>query len=174
MVDIVNVLFDVEMVDLQADLVTMMFRSSPQGVHTFLEGVAEPYLEDRLEQRFVTEGDDAVGQWLPLRQATQVIRASQGFGAAHPINIRTREMIDYMLNASADVTLIGSDGTLTFPSRGAPPSVEQKMQTAQAGKSYPRTPPRPVIALSDTDSVLITRDLASYMMQGLIGSFTWI
>lgn len=173
MVSIVDVLFDVEAYALQADLATMMSRVSPQGVHTFLADIAEPLLDDRLEHRFAAEGDDAVGQWLPLRPATQAIRASQGFGAAHPINIRTREMIDWMLSASVDVSIVGGDGVLTFPARGAPPSVASKIETAQGGRANPRTPPRPVVGLSDTDSVLITRDLAGYMTQGLIGSFTW-
>lgn len=145
-------------------------RISSQGLYAFLELNADPFLQLRLRSRFANEGDDAVGQWAPLAPATQAIRAGMGYGAAHPINVRTQDLLNYLTSSRADVEVTGSGATLTYPPRGASPSLDNKIRTAQQGKIQPATPPRPVVALSQIDDTAITRDLAQYITQGLAWS----
>lgn len=169
----IDVVFDVDILGLEKDLILLDAKLSPAGVSAFLSDIADPFLKERTENRFANEGDDVSGVWQPLKPSTQRIRASRGYGAAHPINIRTRQMIDYMLHSRPDVTVAGDDALLVYPAQNMPSEVAEKIRTAQEGKAYPQTPPRPVIGLSEYDAVLITRDLASWISQGLIGGLAW-
>lgn len=135
----------------QAMLAHLQNKLSPPNLGAFLLGQVDPYLRARADARFQSEGDDVTGKWAPLEQATEMIRASQGFPAAHPINERTGELRDYLANAPSAVSMNVIGTTLTYP--GAAPSGElaDKMATAQAGRSYPETVARPVLGMNHND-----------------------
>ena len=166
----IEITFNVLDSDVQSDIRTLADRTSASGLKFFLENVADPFLQSRVRQRFASEGDDAVGPWLPLSPATEAIRQNKGYSGAHPINIRTSDMYDYLTSSRADVSTTAASSTLTFPPAGANTLLEEKIRTAQMGKRYPATPARPVLGLSMTDVTVITHDLAEYMMKDLMGT----
>lgn len=154
---------------LAAQVAQLRHRLSNDGLEEFLEDIADPYLKDRVSSRFASEGDDAVNQWLPLDPTTVRIRQALGYGGAHPINVRTRDMISYLMNSGPETGIYPDGMELTFPARGAPTPVQEKIETAQMGKPFPNTPPRPVVALSNTDSDDLTMLLSDYIMESLMG-----
>ncbi len=161
--------FDLDDRDVIQQFMALRDRMSDQGLQSFLEDHADPYLKQRVQNRFSAEGDDAVGMWVPLSPGTVMIRQSLGYGGAHPINVRTHDMVNYLLNSGPDVNSVVDGMELTFPARGAPSPIQDKIETAQQGKPLPLTPPRPVVALSGTDDREIGILLSDYLMQGLVG-----
>ncbi len=152
-----------------AQIAQLRHRLSNDGLEEFLEDLADPYLKDRVSSRFASEGDDAVNQWLPLDPTTVRIRQALGYGGAHPINVRTRDMINYLMHSGPETGSVPDGMELTFPARGAPTPIQEKIETAQMGKPFPNTPPRPVVALSQTDSDDLTSLLSDYITEGLMG-----
>lgn len=134
-----------------AMLTHLAAKLDPAFMGAWLQTEVGPYLSQRAKARFGGEGDDVVGQWAPLSPATQNIRASQGFSAAHPINNRTGELENYITNTPAAVSINPAGATLTYP--GTPPSGElaDKVSTAQSGRAVPNTVPRPVLGVNTTD-----------------------
>lgn len=138
---------------------------SPKGLATFLQGEVDPYLRGRADERFAEEGDDVVGQWAPLKEATVAIRASQGYGPEHPINVRTGELEEYITQGNAATTIFPWGAGITLP--GTPPSGEllDKMMRAQAGDE--RTVPRPVLGMNQNDTVAVLLLLARYIKDAI-------
>lgn len=132
----------------------------------FLGGMVEPYLLSRIENRFEEEGDDVTGGWAPLREATQAIRASQGFGAAHPINRRTGEMLQFLMHGAKN-TPTAYGASLQIPDREPMGELFDKIQTAQMGKE--RTVPRPVLGMNLTDLSVVMMELEKYLAKGSKG-----
>lgn len=160
---------DVDDRQLAAQIARLQHRVSNPGLEEFLEDIADPYLKDRVTARFASEGDDAVNQWLPLDPNTVQIRQALGYGGAHPINVRTRDMITYLMTSGPETGSVPDGMELTFPARGAPTPIQEKIETAQMGKPFPNTPPRPVVALAQSDNDNITTLLSDYIMEGLMG-----
>jgi hypothetical protein len=139
---------------------------NPVAVLGFLQGEVGPYLAQRAASRFAGEGDDVVGRWKPLSDATQEWRRKgreQGqweVGDAHPINVRTHELEDYITGGAGEAYPLGSGAALAFPSRNPPKSrgLQEKMKTAQVGRK--RTPARPVIGLNEQDLLFVLTGLA--------------
>lgn len=136
---------------------------NPVGMATFLGQVIDPYLHSRAEGRFLSEGDDAVGKWVPLSHATQAIRAQQGYGSAHPINHRTGELEDYITGTPGAAHPHALGATLTFPGNPPKGELKTKVETAQRGKTSPQTPPRPVLAVNEKDLAFTLGALAAYI-----------
>lgn len=132
---------------------------NPVAIAGFLSGVVDPYLRGRAGSRFRNEGDDVVGKWMPLREATQTIRADLGYGAAHPINKRTGELEDYIVNSPNSLNIHPWGASLTLPGK-APSNSElrKKVVTAQAGMD--RTVPRPVLGMNERDLTFVLLALA--------------
>lgn len=132
---------------------------NPLALMGFLSGAVAPFIRQRAEQRFFSEGDDVSGPWAPLEPATQEIRQQMNVGGAGPINRRTDDLFDYITQSPDEVTPLGAFGAqLTYPSPNAPqrPYTAIKVQTAQIGKGKQsatgnKTPPRPVLGLGITD-----------------------
>ena len=126
---------------------------SPAGASAFLAAEIGPYLSMRAKQRFGNEGDDAVGQWLPLAPATQAIREASNYPVAgdHPINRRSGELEDWVVQGGWNAYPTGLGASMQYPSRQPSGELRKKVETAQKGKPFPRTPPRPVLAVSETD-----------------------
>lgn len=131
---------------------------SPLGMIPFMETVMGPYLSRRAKGRFASEGDDAVGAWQPLRSSTIAIRESLGFPAG-PINRRTGELEEWVVNGGQDAYPVGPDTTMAFPGRKPAGELLKKVQTAQHGDPLTRTVPRPVLAVSETDLIFLQTQL---------------
>jgi hypothetical protein len=160
-----QVIFDVEKAGFPQDLQTMMQRVSDEGLRFFLADEVDPYLQDRIDQRFINEGDDAVGKWLPLSTATEAIRQASGFGGAHPINERYGDMHNFLTGEHGEATAFAGGAELVFPGPGVDPLNATKIETAQIGKAFPPTPPRPVVALSPVDEEDVLNDLTDYILR---------
>lgn len=137
------------------------------GLADFFATTAAPYLAVRAQNRFSQEGDDAVGAWAPLRQFTQNIRASQGYGPAHPINKRTGELENYIVGSPPAIVSGTDGGVMRFPGPAASGKLAEKVRTAQigfdGGKSRPSTVPRPVLGVSVTDLEALLVGLAKHI-----------
>jgi hypothetical protein len=140
---------------------------SPSGIAAFLGGTVQPYIKQRAEGRFRGEGDDVVGNWIPLASATQHIRASQGYGPAHPINRRTGELEDYITGSPSQISIHALGATLTHPGKKPMGELKDKVETAQMGRQSPRTPSRPVLGMNMQDMGFVLSALAIYIRSGV-------
>lgn len=140
----------------QAMLTHLQAKLFPPNVATWLMTRVDPFLRVRAGDRFANEGDDVVGKWAPLKPATETIRMNSGYGPSHPINRRTGELENYIVHSGGGVTVHPAGATLTFPGSPASGELEDKVRTAQSGRSVPNTVPRPVLGLN-------TRDLAAIL-----------
>lgn len=143
-------------------LLALGLKLEPQNLAMFMRTTVDPFLTKRIEQRFRNEGDDAVGKWSPLSRTTEDIRASMGYGRAHPINHRTGELERYVRGTKGTTGVFGDGAVLV---RGGPTSgsAGEKFKTAQKGKAKPKTPPRPVLALGATDLAFTLAALFNYV-----------
>lgn len=153
---------------------------SPIGISAFLGGAVGPYLKERARDRFINEGDDVSGRWAPLKQST-VERRERGDWAvsgAHPINVRTHELQNYITQSSWAVTPTPVGASLAYPGkRTSKKSLREKVKTAQQGKTHPSTVARPVLGMNEHDLGYVVAMLAFHVqgtgrwMQG--GGVTW-
>lgn len=137
---------------------------SVPGLAVFLHGSVGPWVRQRAQDRFATEGDDVTGKWAPLAQTTIEIRENAGFEGSHPINKRTGELEAYITQGQVDVDSVPGVATLKFPKD--PPrtgGIRTKMQTAQGGRTNPPTVPRPVLGMNERDLGAIMTMLAFHV-----------
>jgi len=142
---------------------------SVTGLAEFLYGAVGPWVKERAANRFVNEGDDVTGKWLPLAPATVEIRERSGFEGSHPINKRTGELEEYITQGQIGVTSSPGIASLKYPEN--PPrtkSVREKMKTAQQGRSNPHTMPRPVLGLNEKDLTQVLTMLAFFVQKGSV------
>lgn len=139
----------------------------PTSIAAFLGTRVDPILKSRAKSRFRGEGDDVTGAWAPLASATQSIRASQGYGPSHPINVRTGEMEAYITGFRPDITIEpGVGARLDFPGGSPNQSITDKIRVAQQGASHPPTPRRPVLGVNERDLELVMVALAFHIAEG--------
>lgn len=144
----------------------MEFRLNDSALAGFLKTTMEPYLRQRAQQRFASEGDEASGKWSPLSPATENIRSSSGFAPAHPINHRTGELERYITGASGNIQSAPGGIELVWPGTAPTGELYDKVSTAQSGRPDPVTVPRPVLAISATDVNQYMTVLAYYIQNG--------
>lgn len=135
------------------------------GLVAWLDRVVSPYIRARIGIRFAGEGDDVSGSWNPLTVATQQIRMNQGFGPG-PINRRYGQLYDFLMNSPGISVAAGFGAELTHPGPTGDWRTKVKLQTAQSGKSRPKTPARPVIGLNNNDYLFISSELTAYLIEG--------
>lgn len=133
---------------------------SPAGIAAFLGATVTPWLRTRARDRFMEEGDDVTGKWIPLATATQEIRSTQGYGSAHPINRRTGRLEEYIAGSPDAISIHALGATLTFPGKKPAGELRDKVTTAQMGREKPRTPPRPVLGVNEQDLAFVLTSLA--------------
>ena len=142
---------------------------NPIAMASFLGVTVDPYIRRRAEQRFQAEGDDVTGPWLPLAQETIEIRENQGFGAG-PINSRTGELEEYITGTPGGVMPTTYSAVLTSPGTPASGHLLSKVQTAQKGKKYPSTMPRPVMGVNEQDLAWVMTALTGFIVQRVSGT----
>jgi hypothetical protein len=127
---------------------------SPISLAVWLTDEPVMWLKGRAERRFALEGDDASGRWAPLKAATQSFRRAAGYGAAHPINVRTHELENYITGSTnlPHGVPTGFGAVLNYPGGSPNRRLKKKIETAQIGQNErPRTVPRPVLAVDEID-----------------------
>lgn len=136
---------------------------SPTAIAGFLGFEVGPYLERRARARFAGEGDDAVGQWAPLKPATVEVRETAGYGGEHPINRRTDELMNYITGSGGDASPEVYGASLIFPGKPPMGDLEDKVSIAQQGGGEYNTVPRPVLGLSEADLIFVLSALAFHI-----------
>lgn len=143
---------------------------SPIGLAAFLHGEVGPWVKQRAANRFASEGDDVTGPWAPLAETTVLIRENYGFPGPGPINHRTGQLEEYITQGSVGVVASQGAGILRYPdNRPTEPGLQEKLKTAQQGKSDPQTVARPVLGLNERDLAEVLTLLAfSIQTEGAI------
>lgn len=156
---------DVAVVALMSRLAEVL---SPYHMAGFLATEINPYLQERTQRRFETEGDELSGAWAALSQATVEIRESSGYPGEHPINVRTGQLERFMTDGSPNTMAAGYGAMLRYPGGEASGELRTKVETAQSGREeYPVTPARPVIGLDETDLAFVMSTLALDLAMGI-------
>lgn len=147
--------------------------TSPNSMRQFLKDFAQPYFRGRINARFASEGDSAVGKWKELTYATARIREFQGFHPFHPINRRTGAMQSF-LTSSFSIDSFGYGSRLRIPG-SLTGEMRKKVSTAQQGSigqsgremgpNRP-APPRPVLAIDLLDLRAISEGLLEWITEG--------
>lgn len=157
----------VDSVDTIIDLTMIGVGLSGPSMAAWLNTVASPILQERAQQRFLSEGDSASGPWAELKYPTvQIRRAGRyGFdGGAHPINVRTKELLNFVVENQGDLAFSTDAAVLLWPTVPSG-ELEDKYKTAQLGRDSPPTVPRPVVAWDETDLVLLLSGMAEWIDQ---------
>lgn len=131
----------------------------------FVMGPTQEFLRQRATARFRNEGDSAVGAWAPLMDYTNLMRVQGGFTPEHPINRRTGELENFITRGSNDVTVTPVSATLTMPGSNPGGELGEKLATAQQGKPFPYTVPRPVLGMDETDTIAVLASLGGWLVQ---------
>lgn len=139
---------------------------NPVRIGAWLGTTVDPWIRSRARDRFAKEGDDVSGAWAPLKPATQRIRATQGYGPDHPINVRTHRLEHYITRGPNSVNVHTLGATLIMPGRPPTGELKTKVETAQAGKQYPSTVARPVMGMNERDLLAVLTDLSLYISVG--------
>lgn len=166
--------FDLEVTidtaDLEATLTRMETSLSPMGLSIFLIGGVLPFIKERAEARFASEGDDVSGKWAPLEPSTQEFRANGpwGVGPSSPINRRSGDLEEYITRSNSTIITGADSAVMVYPDTAPTGPLDEKVRTAQGGKAKPKTPPRPVLGLSATDMVYTMSALQFYVEHGTI------
>lgn len=151
--------------DLERTLQNLETALSPIGLSLFLTGTVLPWVKERAENRFLNEGDEVVGKWAPLAPSTQEFRANGpwGVGPDHPINKRSGDLEDYITNADSGIVTAADAALLIYPNNPPTGPLKEKVQTAQGGKSKPKTPARPVLGLGAADMAFTMQALKVFI-----------
>lgn len=136
---------------------------SAAGLSSFMTAEIGPYVRERAQKRFASEGDDAVGSWAPLMLSTQMIRAAGDWpvGPDHPINRRTGELEDWVTKSAWQVSEVEDMSVLMYPGDEPGGELASKVRTAQSGKSSPKTVARPVLAMNEADEMFIVTAMST-------------
>lgn len=164
----VNVVMEVrpqQVMDMLSKLNTSL---DPVNIAVWMAATVQPWMEGRAKNRFASEGDDVSGKWLPLKPATQNFRRNMQppVPPEHPINVRTHELINFITGSPEQIVPHAAGATLTFPGRRPFGELKKKVETAQVGRDYPATDPRPVIGVNEKDLLAVLTDLSIYISVG--------
>lgn len=146
-------------------LLSLDYATSPFALSYFMKTRASHWIQQRVKQRFETEGDSASGQWQLLSDKTIKIREAAGF-VPILINRRTYALHNWVTRSRGDVFPSPSVTVLVWPGDPASPELGLKMITAQRGKFMPKTPARPVAAVDETDLMAILTLLGDFVIRG--------
>lgn len=154
----------VDATDAIIDFTRVQIGLSGPSMASWLHTVASPILQERAQARFLSEGDAASGNWAELKWPTVQIRNGRwGFaGGRHPINVRTKELLSFVVENQGDLAFNADAAVLLWPTE---PSGElaDKYNTAQKGRKDPPTVPRPVVAWDETDLVLLLSGMSQWI-----------
>jgi hypothetical protein len=156
--------FDVDQAMAGAFIAELNRRVQPASLAAFVHHTVGPFIRRRIDQRFLGEGDDVTGRWHPLTMATQMIRAQKGYPPDHPINRRTNLMHNFLVSDPGQTRISGPLIEFTHPQPTGDGLMNQKIETAQAGRRRPFTPARPVVGLNTNDMLFVTSELAAYLI----------
>lgn len=150
---------------------------SGPSLYRFLDTTASLYFQEEIGLRFAYEGDSKSGDWPDLADSTNEIRSALGFPPITPINIRTGDLENW-LTTSYDVTVGPMSASMDLPGPAPDAILAKKLETAQRGESagdnpFPNagsTPPRPVLAVDETDLAELVVLLQGHIVAYILGA----
>lgn len=144
-----------EFADTDLALMRLTALMSPAGMSAFLNIEIGPYLRERAQARFRNEGDDVVGDWAPLKEATVAFREAENVPGEHPINRRHGALENWVVDGGWNAYPAGFGGALRYPANDPGGTTREKAVTAQRGSAAPATVPRPVLGVNETDMIFV-------------------
>jgi len=164
---------EVDQTSVQQLLTMSQLAVSPPQLVIFLNRDVQPWLAERILERFAYNGIEV--DWLPLKESTLRIRHAMGQYDDWAINDRTSEMLEHLLgNHETSIDPLGA--SLAIPGDSGDEVMTKKLRTAQEGHTefnplmgdVTYTPPRPVLAISAYDEKAIMVMLMNHIMN-LVG-----
>lgn len=160
----------VEAESVERMLTAAMVAASPPSMMAWLAGPMTQNLQRRAQERFLGQGEDVSSggwsPWEPLKEATIAFRAHAGYGPV-PINVRTGELERYITQSNSAVTATSGGAAMVYPGTAPSGYLEEKVRTAQAGKSKPDTSPRPVLGLGAPDLEFALVSLHTWLVSSI-------
>lgn len=153
-----RLVFDVDAHTALESMESLALLLSSSGMAVWLSSTVGPYLKQRAGNRFANEGDDVSGKWAPLSQGTVNIRQTEGFGGEHPINVRTGEMENWVVQGGWHSYPNAVGASLQFPETTPSGRLAKKVRGAQQGEG--KAPPRPVLGVNENDMLFVMSALA--------------
>lgn len=141
-------------------------RESVNAAHLteFMRGPVEKWFHDRIDKRFESEGDDVSGKWAPLKERTQQVRFAAGFNPTWPINVRFGDLRDWLLSGGTTIAISGGAQYKLPSDVGTGSEVAQELYTAQFGRAFPATVPRPVLGMDAKDLEAVLTALNEFIV----------
>lgn len=142
-------------------------RLSDPSIGAFMHGILAPLLQAQSAAKFSSETGHT-GKWRPLKQSTQEVRRSQGYGPSSPINVRKGTLKSFATSAGGNVRHEGLAVAMEWPdgvSMNSTPLM-YSYHTAQAGSSRWGTPARPVVGLTTGDIAAIHLAIGGFVTGG--------
>lgn len=136
---------------------------SPISLEAFLREEAVLWLQDRAQDRFSSEGDDASGKWKPLSWSTNNQRIALGFPPVTPINVRTGILENWLIHNEGQYRPTVSGASMSWPGPVTDGELGTKFAAAQKGKSSPPTPARPVVAANEFDLEMLLNGVVQWV-----------
>lgn len=150
--------------------------SEPRVMH-WMNTDLHDYFASETISRFSDGIDRNTGVWRKLSDATEHLREQQGYDPDWPINVRTGELFDYVVNTFR-IDTDGQDLTFVTPDdERVDATTAIKLEHAQFGASdnpiegFGPTPPRPVIGFdADADAQAILMNFTNHIVDFLRGA----
>jgi len=155
-------------------LTRAMIALSGGSLAAWMDGPAQNHVHEDIALRFAYEGDSKSGNWEPLAEGTNAIRQALGFPPVTPINIRTGEL-ERAVTEQDQITTGPDWAVLDIPGDDLDPLTRRKLETAQAGRAdnpisgFGATPARPVLAVDESDMMVLLDTLAAHIIYQIIG-----
>lgn len=142
-------------------------RVSEPALAFLLQGIVAPLLQAQSSAKFTAQSGHT-GPWRPLKESTQRIRRSQGYGGPSPINVRKGDLKSFVTSAGGNIQHEGVATALEWPDRVSMNSTRlmYAYHTAQAGSSRWGTPARPVVGLTVGDIAAIHLAVGGFISGG--------
>ena len=145
---------------LQVSLNRAELAISGPSLSAFFKNGGVQILQERAQNRFASEGDEASGNWAQLKYITRIIRLYQGFPPEHPINRRTGALQNFVVTNRGEHAATDITAQMSWPT-GESGRIAKKYRGAQKGEGT--APPRPVAATSGTDLQLLLSGVAHWI-----------
>jgi len=94
------------------------------------------------------------------------MRQQAGFGAG-PINRRTGELEDWVVNSGWFSYPTGFGASMRYPNKAPTGELKKKVETAQKGRKYPSTVARPVLGVNENDLLFLMTSLSFAVEQAI-------
>lgn len=142
-------------------------RLSDASIGAFMHGILAPLLQAQSAAKFSAEAGHT-GKWRPLKQSTQEIRRSRGYGPSSPINVREGTLKSFVTSSGGNVRHEGVAMAMEWPDGVSMNSTRlmYSYHTAQAGSTRWRTPARPVVGLTPGDIAAIYLAVGGFISGG--------